>query len=89
MVRVRISRRDTADTATTAEPQSSSLHMSLSPGTEVGNGSPDTEVDSSRLDTEVGTISNTKSMKFENPYRSSKPSLLKVCIYCGRSLFSC
>ena len=47
VVRMRIRRKDTADTATTADLQCSSLHMSLFPGTEVGNGSPDTEVDSS------------------------------------------
>ena len=39
VVRVRISRRDTADTAITAELLDSSLHVqsfSLSPGTDVG-----------------------------------------------------
>ena len=40
VVRVRISRRDTADTAIAAEPLDSSLHvlsLSMSPGTEVGS----------------------------------------------------
>ena len=48
VVRVRISRRDTADTAITAEPLDSSLHVqpfSLSPVTEVGTSSISKNID--------------------------------------------
>ena len=53
MDRVRIRARDTADTAITAEPMDSSLHVqsfSLSPGTEVG-----TSLVDEGVGTEVGS----------------------------------
>ena len=62
MDRVRISRRDTTDTAITVEPTVSSLNVqsfSLSPGTEVGTSLVDegvgTEVGTSIVDEGVGT----------------------------------